>query len=409
MQICDTDKCTGCYACVNACMRNCISMKEDEYGAIKPSIDESSCVQCGMCIKACPNNTPLEFKYPQNCYAAWIKDKVNRRICASGGLGTSFSEYVIKQGGVVYGSCYDNQLIPHIQSVEAERELVKFKGSRYVQSLVGEHTYRDVKKRLLSGRMVLYIGTPCQIAGLKTYLRKEYDNLVTVDLICHGVCPTKYLNEEVGYLSGKYGLKNVSDIRFRGNDGNNFRLTLWDKHRKRLFPRNNFCEKLLHLDDVQQYYIMGFLLGVTLRENCFTCNYARPERISDITIGDFIGLGKMGKFEYSKNNVSSVFINTDKGRRFYDDVCKINSDLVSIEREYEERLLYAPSLLYPYPRHELNPVFKENYQKYGYVEGIRKTLKKEVHLQQINRFINLWTYSYRIPRKIYKIFTEKRV
>ena len=111
----------------------------------------------------------------------------------------------------------------------------------------------------------------------------------------------------------------------------------------------------------------------------------------------------------NKNNVSSVFINTPKGRRFYDDVCKINSDLVSIEREYEERLLYAPSLLYPYPRHELNPVFKENYLKYGYVEGIRKTLRKKVHLQQINRIINLWTYSYRIPRKIYKIFTEKRV
>ena len=165
---------------------------------------------------------------------------------------------------------------------------------------------------------MLFIGTPCQIAGLKSFLRKEYQNLITVDLICHGVCPTRYFTEEVDYLSNKFKLKDISDARFRGNDGNNFRLTLWNKARRKLFPRDNYREKLLRLSESQQFYIWGFLLGVTLRENCYACKYARPERISDITIGDFIGLGKEVPFDYPKANVSSVTINTEKGNAFYE-------------------------------------------------------------------------------------------
>lgn len=118
----------------------------------------------------------------------------------------------------------------------------RFKGSRYVQSLVGNDTYKDVRIFLRSGRLVLFIGTPCQIAGLKTFLRKDYDNLITVDLICHGVCPTKYFKEEVAYLTEKYNLNGVADIRFRGNDGNNFRLTLWNKDRES-YSRGTTIEK----------------------------------------------------------------------------------------------------------------------------------------------------------------------
>lgn len=202
------------------------------------------------------------------------------------------SEYVIKHGGVVFGSRYDSELTPIMTYTEKIDELERFKGSRYVQSLVGNDTYKDVRIFLRSGRLVLFIGTPCQIAGLKTFLRKDYDNLITVDLICHGVCPTKYFKEEVAYLTEKYNLNGVADIRFRGNDGNNFRLTLWNKDRRKLFPRDNYREKILRLDEAQQYYIKGFLLGISMRENCYSCNYSRPERVSDITIGDFIGLGK---------------------------------------------------------------------------------------------------------------------
>lgn len=385
MEICPKDKCTGCYACVNACARGCISMKEDELGCVHPVVDEEKCVHCNLCSISCPNNVQMNFSYPIKCYASWIKDKDKRKICASGGIGTIMSEYVINQGGVVFGSRYDENLTPIMTYTESLEELERFKGSRYVQSLVGENTYKQAKDFLRAGRMVMFVGTPCQIAGLKTFLRKEYENLITVDLICHGVCPTSYLKNEILYLSEKYKLTDISDIRFRGNDGNNFR------------------EKLLRLDEDQQYYIKGFLLGVSMRENCYSCNYARPERISDITIGDFIGLGKDKPFNYPKANVSSVTINSSRGNSFYEEVSKSMDSLVNIERDYQERLQYKPSLVHPFERHPLNAKFVELYRQHGYLFAIHETLGATLRNNLIKTYLHYWTYSYRIPRKLIKI------
>lgn len=385
MEICPKDKCTGCYACVNACARGCISMKEDELGCVHPVVDEEKCVHCNLCSISCPNNVLMNFSYPIKCYASWIKDKDKRKICASGGIGTIMSEYVINQGGVVFGSRYDENLTPIMTYTESLEELERFKGSRYVQSLVGENTYKQAKDFLRAGRMVMFVGTPCQIAGLKTFLRKEYENLITVDLICHGVCPTSYLKNEILYLSEKYKLTDISDIRFRGNDGNNFR------------------EKLLRLDEAQQYYIKGFLLGVSMRENCYSCNYARPERISDITIGDFIGLGKDKPFNYPKANVSSVTINSSRGNSFYEEVSKSMDSLVNIERDYQERLQYKPSLVHPFERHPLNAKFVELYRQHGYLFAIHETLGATLRNNLIKTYLHYWTYSYRIPRKLIKI------
>lgn len=385
MEICPKDKCTGCYACVNACARGCISMKEDELGCVHPVVDEEKCVHCNLCSISCPNNVQMNFSYPIKCYASWIKDKDKRKICASGGIGTIMSEYVINQGGVVFGSRYDENLTPIMTYTESLEELERFKGSRYVQSLVGENTYKQAKDFLRAGRMVMFVGTPCQIAGLKTFLRKEYENLITVDLICHGVCPTSYLKNEILYLSEKYKLTDISDIRFRGNDGNNYR------------------EKLLRLDEAQQYYIKGFLLGVSMRENCYSCNYARPERISDITIGDFIGLGKDKPFNYPKANVSSVTINSSRGNSFYEEVSKSMDSLVNIERDYQERLQYKPSLVHPFKRHPLNAKFVELYRQHGYLFAIHETLGATLRNNLIKTYLHYWTYSYRIPRKLIKI------
>lgn len=399
MEICRTDKCTGCYACINVCAHNCITMQEDDMGAIHPVVDEEKCVGCQLCVKTCPNNVDLQFYYPLQCYASWITDKEKRKICASGGIGTSLAEYIISKGGVVFGSRYDENLHPIITYTESLEELEYFKGSRYVQSLIGNNTFKQVKCFLRTGRDVLFIGTPCQIAGLKTFLRKEYDNLITVDLICHGVCPTKYFNEEISFLSKKHKLEGLSDIRFRGNDENDYRLTLWNKEKKRLFPKNNYFEKIFRCSDLEQYYISGFLLGVSLRENCYICDYARPERISDITIGDFIGLGKVIPFDYSKNNVSSVLINTEKGKEFYERVSNNIHGLKNIERNYDERLEYEPSLKYPYPRHELNVEFCDIYKKHGYVNAIRKTLRNHLWKKSFIRFAKI---PFRILKKINK-------
>lgn len=403
MEICPKEKCTGCYACVNACAHHCISMQEDIDGAVRPVIDESNCIDCKKCVLVCPNNSDMTYHYPIKCFASWITDRKKRSICASGGIGTIMAEYVLGQGGVLFGSRYDKCLNPIMTYTEKLEELEYFKGSRYVQSLVGDTTYKQAKAFLRADRLVLFVGTPCQIAGLKTYLRREYSNLITVDLICHGTCPPKYLKDEVGYLSTKYHLSNVSDIRFRGNDGNNYRLTLWDKDRRKLFPRDNYREKLLRLQEAQQYYMQGFLLGVSLRENCYSCNYARPERISDITIGDFIGLGSESPFMENEHNVSSVLINTENGQNFFEHVTEKTKTLHNEERNYSERLIYKPSLVYPFPRHEKNAEFFQYYKSMGFTKAIRKTLSKELRRKQLEPYIYKMSLVYRVPRKIYRI------
>ena len=377
--ICNYYKCTGCYACANVCPKKCITLDKDSYGEIHPVVDTQLCIDCKLCQKTCPNNRNLSFNYPEHCYAAWITDANKRKICASGGIGTEFSEYVINHGGVIFGSRYDENLNPIITWTDQIADLEKFKGSRYVQSEVGNHTFQQVKEFLSQGKKVLYIGTPCQIAGLYGFLKKSYENLITVDLICHGVSPSTYLKEEVQYLSSKFKLHGISDARFRGNDGNNYRLTLWDKDRRKLFPMNNYRQKIFDICYLDDYYIQGFLKGVSLRENCYSCKYARPDRISDITIGDFIGLGKKIPFEYhTQANISSVTTNTQKGYNLLMSVKDACQQLILVERDYKERLEYKPSLVEPFKRDPRNQMFRKLYTTEGFSKAIRLVMKSEL-------------------------------
>lgn len=400
MTICDKKDCTACSACENVCPKKCISMVDDEYGELHPVINLEQCVECNLCRNVCPNNASLSFNYPYKCYASWITNKAKRYKCASGGIGTILSEYIIKcKKGIVFGTKYDKHWEAQTTFASTLEELEAFKGSKYVQSIVSNNTFRQIKEYLTSGRYVMYIATPCQIAGLLSYLNRDYEKLITVDLICHGVCSPSYFKAEIDYLRQIHSFNDIDDIRFRYNGRYTFRLTLW-KGKKVLYKPNMYS----------QYYTCGFFKGVTMRENCYTCKYARPERVSDITIGDFIGLGKKKKFKYTTSNVSSVFINTAKGSSFYTALSnEFSKELINIERDYEERLDYGPSLRYPFKRHKLNYKFKELYLDYGYVIAIRKTLKRVILLNRVNEILNVYTYLYRVPRKIYRTLKEKYV
>lgn len=387
MTICPPDKCSGCYACASICPQHCITMNEDKYGELHPIVDENKCTHCKLCVKTCPQNLSIKFNYPQSCSASWITDAENRKLCASGGIATTLAEYIIKEKkGVVFGSCYNADLIPVMTYTDKLEDLIHFKGSRYVQSVIGYDTFKQVKKILTENKTVLFIGTPCQIAGLYGFLKHYYENLITVDLICHGVNPTYYFTEEIKYICNHYKIPFPMNVRFRGNDGNNFRLTLWNDKGKCMYECRAY----------EQPYFAGFMLGVTLRENCYQCPYARPERIADITIGDFIGLGKNKPFNYNKENVSSVTLNTNKGKDFYNAVSSNRSELTNIPRDYKERLEYAPSLLIPYKRHTLNTRFRKLIIKHGYIKAVRKTLGFEITKNIIRR--NFYYYKHALYR-----------
>lgn len=303
--ICEYEKCTGCFACQNVCPHKCIKLVSDKFGELHPQINQDLCINCGLCIKKCPVRTEPQWEVPIGCYAVWNKNEKDRRLSASGGVATCFSQYMIKnKNGIVYGVKWDKQLRPVFDKVTSISDIEDLKGSKYVQAYVN-FKYKEVDVDLQSGKNVLFIGTPCQIAGLKSFLGKDYDNLLTCDLLCHGVPSPDYLSGEIKRILGrKIGL--ATNCRFRGNDKYNYNFSLWNNG-KVLYNKRAFLS----------YYFTAFLTSITLRESCYSCRYASERRISDITLGDFIGLGKLYPFTGNAHNASVVVLNTSKGEYFF--------------------------------------------------------------------------------------------
>lgn len=208
ISILDKKKCCGCSACAQRCPKHCIKMIEDSEGFLYPKVDGDTCIDCGLCERVCPIQNPGEDRVPLAVYAAKNPNEVIRRQSSSGGIFTILAEQIIDEGGVVFGAAFNDKWEVEHSYVENKEQLVKFRGSKYVQSKIGE-SYKDAKSFLKEGRRVLFSGTPCQIAALKKYLRKNYENLFTVDFICHGV-PSPgvfrtYLQEEINIESVRQG------------------------------------------------------------------------------------------------------------------------------------------------------------------------------------------------------------
>ena len=303
MEICPQNKCAGCYACVAICPVHCISMQEDNCGFIYPVINEAKCIQCKACFKVCFNNKKIQFKLPKNVFAAWNFDNRDRNTSSSGGLASVLSTYILRRGGVVIGAAWNvtTQEVSHI-CITKEADLQKLKKSKYVHSYIGE-TFQQCKSYLLSGRSVLFIGTPCQIEGLKSFLKRDYDTLYTIDIICHGVPAHKMLQEHIQYNINSVKLNGIN-ISFRYNT--NFKFVISQKD-------NILYEKAAAYD----LYLKAFLDTSIFRENCYQCPFARSERISDITLGDFWGLKKkLPQDEYQKG-ISCVLVNSNKGAELF--------------------------------------------------------------------------------------------
>lgn len=298
-EICARCNCTGCMACKNACPKQCISAVEGELGHLYPEIDRSRCIDCKLCVKVCPENKLVSLSAPLNAYAGWHINQKEYLTSTSGGAATAFGQFVINRGGVVYGCSARHGLkISHIR-IDNINDLYLLKGSKYVQSDI-EDSYRYVRQDLVSGNLVLFIGTPCQCAGLKSYLGKDYNNLYCVDLICHGVPSQKLLKKHLLKISeGK-----ADYVTFR--KGNDMALKVFDKSGKKIYYSNVWNERY------KDSYYSTFIDGYTYRESCYQCRYAKPERCSDITVGDFWGLGSDLKFD-PVNGCSCILPVTDKG------------------------------------------------------------------------------------------------
>ena len=369
-QICSPDECTGCFACMNKCPKQAISCIIDIQGRTLPQIDPAECIKCMQCMQVCPQINLIELHEPQVCYAAQRVDETARNESASGGIGAILAERIIALGGCVYGAkILENGQVIHSRA-DTYEEALSFRKSKYVQSYIG-NTYKDVLEQIKTGRNILFTGTPCQIAGLKNYLGKEYDNLYCVDIICHGTPPMQYLKKHLQSVAKNLQIEEYS---FRGG--------------KKDFVLNVKANgKLLYSKDrIHDVYYYGFMNCLIFRENCYSCKYATEDRVGDLTIGDFRKLDRATLATRQVGNISVVLANSKKGQWLFD---LIRDGIVSEQRNYKEALQGNPQLCRPALKHSKRETFITTYQKTNEFEkAIAQTgIFREMKILQIKRSI----------------------
>lgn len=286
--------CCGCGSCENICPKNAISMGEDEYGFIYPKIDHNLCIECHLCEKVCNFQSRTEYSDEHKAYAAVTKNQEILMNSTSGGIFTTIALEFIKDGGFVAGSIYDENFnVVHIVSNKIE-DIYKMQGSKYVQSSIND-TYFQIRKLLLQKEKVLFSGTPCQVDGLYGYLQRDYDNLYTIDIVCHGVPSNKMFQDYLHYESEKYG--KITDIKFRDKTQG------WGTTGSIKFENKN---KIIYSGTSEYYYL--FNKSLTFRDSCYSCKYSSHHRPANITIGDYWGIEKTDFRLLNKKEMD-----TDKG------------------------------------------------------------------------------------------------
>ena len=368
-RICPIEFCTGCMACYNACVHQAIVITEDSCGFSYPLIDAGKCINCGVCRTICPVIHPLKRQEPLTVYAAYSRDEQDRMTSTSGGASSVFSQVMLQKKGVVYGCVQESYKSIKHQPITNERELWKMKGSKYVQSEIGD-VFRAVRSDLITGKLVLFTGTPCQIAGLRVFLRKDYSNLLTVDLVCHGVPSRKLLEDDIQDMLYRESLplKESYRIFFRKKgireSDLKFGCFIFD------CDSENSVNEMASVEYPFDYYIAGFMTGLFYRQSCYTCAYANPLRCADITIGDFWGLGK-SRLDTARG-ISAVLINTEKGKDFFE-ACKDKF-------EYEERVVKEAvqgngQLQKPSVKAKNYDLFRQLYPKMGFKRAAKRCLR----------------------------------
>lgn len=318
----DNTCCCGCGACSQRCPQSCITMQEDDSGFLYPHVDVEACVGCGLCEQVCPYlNKEVKRNGAATAIAACNPDEQVRTGSSSGGVFTLLAQDVIAQGGVVFGARFDDQWNVVHDCTDSDDGLMAFRGSKYVQSVIGD-SYCRVEGLLKQGRKVLFSGTPCQIAGLRLFLGKEYDDLLLVDVACHGV-PSPMVWRE--YLPGASGGSPLTVVNFRSKTTGwkNYSVLIGDKSR-------------LHDND----RFMGcFLKNYSLRPSCFNCRFKAGRSGADITLADFWGIQTVAPHLDDDKGTSLVIVHTEKGQHHLDK-CRMNQETV----DYSQALRANPSL-----------------------------------------------------------------
>lgn len=358
----DKKNCCGCHGCMNACPKNAITMEEDEKGFKYPVVDKEKCINCGLCSKVCPIiNNELEVKKEFAAYACINKDDEERFNSSSGGIFILLAREIISRNGVVFGAMFDDNFDVKHFYIENANDLYKFMGSKYVQSTIGD-SYKKVKEFLEEEKFVLFTGTPCQIEGLKKFLRKDYDKLYTQDFVCHGVPSPKLWKKYLEYQKQSNG-ERIRSISFRNKDYG------WSLFRMKVLFENGTYSKS-HKEDL---FMKAFLSNICLRDSCYNCSFKKVYRNSDITLGDYWKIEDIHSGYNDDKGVSIVMINSKKGNELFD---SIKENIKFTSTNIEEAIKYNSAMIKSAPRHDNEKKFWNHVDIYDFNKLVNKYTHK---------------------------------
>ncbi len=354
-------ECCGCEACFNVCPVHAIEMKENDYGEAFPEINSDKCIQCGKCLKVCPLKKERGGEKPLSAYGAISKDPFMYRNATSGGIFAVLAEHIISQKGIVVGSTLDNEdgiSVKHI-CIDTKMQIASLQGSKYVQSRIG-NVFTKVKEALNDNRLVLFSGTPCQVAGLKLYLGKEYSNLFTIDIVCHGVPSLSFLKNHISYLEKRNNYR-VEKIEFRKKGAIHSGIDLRISYQKR--GKKDYKD----IWPIYDSYYQLFLDSHTYRDSCYSCKFTNDLRQGDFTICDFWGAKTeiypdemKSKNIVPENGLSGILINTQKGELLFK---KIEGQITSCKVKPQQIIKWNPQLNNPSKKKDIWFEVREQYLK----------------------------------------------
>mgnify|MGYP000943720074 CR=1 FL=1 len=323
--------CSGCHACYAICPKNCVSMINDDEGFWYPKVNEKYCINCGLCIAKCPILNEVKKGENLTAYAAQNKDLAVRLNSSSGGVFSLLAEYAIDRGGTVFGAAFDEDLNVHHRGIDKKDNIQLLQGSKYVQSKISD-CYQKAKKLLDAGGTVLFSGTPCQIAGLRSFLGKPYENLILVDIFCLGVPSPKVWRKH---------LENCRNIKKTRIKSYSFRDKLkgWRNYYTKIdYLDGNFKRIPHHLNP----YMRAFLSAVCLRPSCYSCKFKGMQRHSDVTLADFWGIENIMPAMDDDKGTSLMLVHSEKVENI---LTSIADKLIIQEVDVEQALVYNSAAL----------------------------------------------------------------
>lgn len=375
--------CCGCGACSVACPQKCIEMKEGTLGHLFPSVDYQICISCGICNTVCPMlNQESDKVIQQKVFAAYAKNKDVRKRGSSGGMVETFSEMLLEKNYIIYGAAFDEKLSLKCTRAENSNELKILLKSKYLQSDLSPK-YQEIKQYLDNGKNILFISTPCQVRALKLFLKKNYDNLITIDFFCHGVPSQKFFNECIGYDEKKNRIK-IKTFTFREKKKNG--------STPHYFSVNGGKPSLYF----KSTFYMAFQKYICLRESCYDCIFAGADRDSDITIGDFHEIDHYMKGINRFDGVSTVIINSQKGNELFELVCdKLNYFEMDLNKLINDKVCFSGGTKRPLQRDD----FIKSYNDDLFDVFVQKHLNiKKYRVQAI--YYNLPKFMRRILKRV---------